>query len=289
MRWAGIGVYALVAVSAAGCNAVFDLAPTIPLDAATDFDHDGVDDGRDNCALLANADQANRDEDAFGDACDTCPQLASASVHDEEGDFTGDDCDPCPGIPDFNDDTDGDGIGDLCDPEPGPPNRRLLFETFEAIAPEWHATGVPWTGGQDAVWPTTNLPSTDRGLENSSLIVTNGYTVVVGVESSMRWTTGDRVEITATRSADAYGCKLECTASTCNGSLTFGSSGGSGVGIVGARPYMRAVMARSTAGYLNCSWGEAGGIGTPSTTASPTYFSVAGSAQVHVAYVEVIE
>jgi len=38
--------------------------------APTDGDANGVPDARDNCPVVANADQANTDGDAQGDACD---------------------------------------------------------------------------------------------------------------------------------------------------------------------------------------------------------------------------
>lgn len=42
-----------------------------------DYDDDGVINGRDNCTLAANQDQANTDDDTFGDVCDICPTTPS--------------------------------------------------------------------------------------------------------------------------------------------------------------------------------------------------------------------
>ncbi len=60
-------IVALV-VAGSACNAAFGLEPTI----GPDSDGDGVADTHDNCALVANRDQANADGDALGDACDPC-------------------------------------------------------------------------------------------------------------------------------------------------------------------------------------------------------------------------
>jgi hypothetical protein len=75
-----------------------------------DTDEDGVPDASDNCPLLANPDQANRDGDTEGDACDP----------DDDGDGILDGADNCPlasnaGQADFND----NGIGDACDDADG--------------------------------------------------------------------------------------------------------------------------------------------------------------------------
>jgi DNA-binding beta-propeller fold protein YncE len=78
-----------------------------------DSDGDGVPDGADNCALAANADQADTDADGTGDACD-----ADFGV-ESDGDGVPDASDVCPFVPDpAQADTDGDGIGDPCDAEP---------------------------------------------------------------------------------------------------------------------------------------------------------------------------
>ncbi|MBL8000967.1 MAG: T9SS type A sorting domain-containing protein [Flavobacteriales bacterium] len=59
-----------------------------------DGDGDGVLDCDDNCAALANADQADGDGDGVGDPCDNCPFDANPLQEDVDGDGVGDVCDP---------------------------------------------------------------------------------------------------------------------------------------------------------------------------------------------------
>ncbi len=68
-----------------------------------DGDHDGVVDTADNCASVANPDQADGDGDGLGDACDVCAGVADPDQADTDGDHLGDACDP---------DSDGDGFQD---------------------------------------------------------------------------------------------------------------------------------------------------------------------------------
>jgi hypothetical protein len=109
------------------------IAPTGGVDAAAmpgDRDDDGVSDVADNCADVANADQANEDGDTFGDACDPCPPVA----------------DSAPAV-----DTDGDGVADACDPNPQVPGDKIaLFEGFHHGVPNW-ARSLHWTAATDAV------------------------------------------------------------------------------------------------------------------------------------------
>ncbi len=101
-----------------------------------DTDGDGACDVTDNCAAIANADQADSDSDGLGDSCDNCATAANADQVDGDADGLGDACDACAADP-LNDadsdgtcgdvdncsatansdqaDSDGDGAGDACD------------------------------------------------------------------------------------------------------------------------------------------------------------------------------
>jgi hypothetical protein len=57
-----------------------------------DTDGDGRLDASDNCALVANAPQADADSDSVGDACDNCPTTPNPEQVDTDGDGTGDAC-----------------------------------------------------------------------------------------------------------------------------------------------------------------------------------------------------
>ncbi|MCP3980221.1 MAG: hypothetical protein GY716_13025 [bacterium] len=106
---------------------------------AADTDGDGLCDVEDNCPLISNADQLNRDGDGLGDVCDlciddpandadedglcaqadNCPLDSNANQDDGDGDAVGDACDNCPSDSNPSQlDGDGDGLGDACDPCP---------------------------------------------------------------------------------------------------------------------------------------------------------------------------
>lgn len=139
----------LVLVAATGCNAVFGLAETepidafVPVDVDTDVDADGTVDRLDNCLLIPNVDQSDRDADGLGDLCDTCPQGEMPTIEDEDEDGIVDGCDNCPGLANRSQlDTDGDGVGDLCDLA-ATAQRRVFFDGFSPPSADWSS---PWPG-----------------------------------------------------------------------------------------------------------------------------------------------
>jgi hypothetical protein len=160
---------ALAALLLLGCNQVFGIEDTLP-PAASDFDHDGIDDTRDDCPTAANADQVDTDHDGFGNACDPCPMGAQSgsdadmdgvddacdacltgSNGDEDGDSALDGCDVCPGLAGAQIDSDGDGLGDACDPDTvdtsgsGPiTQHRTFFDSFDPPADGWEFGFEHW-------------------------------------------------------------------------------------------------------------------------------------------------
>lgn len=89
------------------------------LDVSLDADVDLVDDGCDNCPLVANNDQLDPDGDGLGSACDNCPFLPNPGQTDSDFDGDGDVCDNCPLVANpGQEDADLDLAGDACDPCP---------------------------------------------------------------------------------------------------------------------------------------------------------------------------
>lgn len=58
-----------------------------------DDDADGVADSADNCPVVPNPAQHNRDRDVRGDACDNCSSIANSGQRDADGDGFGNACD----------------------------------------------------------------------------------------------------------------------------------------------------------------------------------------------------
>lgn len=87
-----------------------------------DADHDGVPDEADDCPLVFDPLQEDRDADGYGDVCDlwyeVSPCCGPACELDSDGDGIADRNDVCPWLPNSredNRDSDGDALGDPCD------------------------------------------------------------------------------------------------------------------------------------------------------------------------------
>ncbi len=146
-------VLVILGVLASGCNQVFGIEETRPIEpAGIDRDDDGTADEIDNCPDFANVDQIDSDRDDRGDACDGCNECLPCEFgpdHDEDGDHIPDGCDNCPTVGSSNvANADGDDLGDVCDEGAGM-QRRVLFDGFGDLATTWAMVGA-WTVSGDA-------------------------------------------------------------------------------------------------------------------------------------------
>jgi hypothetical protein len=161
----------------AGCNQLYGLDETIGPEppVPVDSDKDSIADEDDNCALVPNADQANRDADIFGDACDPCADGPQSGIdddhdgiddscdacplgpnHDEDGDTLLDGCDNCPGVANVDQaDVEADGVGDACDIDNAALDTRTFFEAFAPPDPMWNTGFSEWTATGEGFMPKT--------------------------------------------------------------------------------------------------------------------------------------
>lgn len=140
-----------------GCNQVYGLDDTrVREPPGPDRDQDSIPDDDDNCADVANVDQADVDADDIGDACDGCTDCDPCAVgpsHDEDGDKVPDGCDNCPTVPNVGlANVDNDDLGDACDPDPTTQQHRRLFDGFGVIDASWGRIGV-WEVVDDMAAP----------------------------------------------------------------------------------------------------------------------------------------
>lgn len=150
---------AIICIVLGGCNAVFGLDETVPLD--DDADNDTIVDIDDNCRDVANPLQLDSDRDGTGDECDACPIIAN----------------PLDAA-----DTDGDSIADMCDPRPTVAGDcMILLDRFTdpaAFATQWTVYGDP-----AAVTASVGEVTLAPGMSNSVAVTATGITGTLHVEA----------------------------------------------------------------------------------------------------------
>jgi hypothetical protein len=176
----------------AGCNQVWNLDRTDLVDAKLpDFDGDNVDDAHDNCADVANSDQADADGDQTGDLCDDCPLVANAQGVDRDGDNIGDACDPHP-----------DKVGDCL----------LVFDTFgdpNRFSESWQ---IMSTNSTPIVTPEVGDVVLHHQPGFNLAIAAIGIDGLVNLEVKARSATGNATIIAAagmSASMTGYWCELQ--------------------------------------------------------------------------------
>lgn len=187
----------LVLCLVTGCDAIYGLEQTTPLDATPpDFDGDGVADAVDNCPSVPNADQLDSDGDGIGDVCDLCPHVASPNNHDEDHDGFGDICDVCPGVADYQIDSNGDGVGDTCIEDFTDVLHRVRFDPFVVLDDTWSPGATPWQLLDDRVAPVGPMGPGDVGLRNTGIQLSGAvWSVDVGFQSKTSWADNSRFGI----------------------------------------------------------------------------------------------
>lgn len=227
-----------------------------------DVDGDRVVDDRDNCPVIANAEQTDSDGDGFGDPCDLCPDLATARNHDEDGDLRGDECDRCPQIPDLQADSNGDGLGDACVLDDRFTFHRIAFDPLVTLD-GWVTGATPWRAQGDSITPVRTPTSLDDVLTTRDLPVPTSWLFELG------YTTPTAIAgPVGVAMLDATGARLlECGLSIVNGTTTkVAVIAGSGMGSAEAQEL-------AAEGRIQLSYNPAHGIScvvlTPSGALSP--------------------
>jgi hypothetical protein len=191
VRW---GIASVVAL--AGCNAVLGLDGTHPLpkqffDAPTDADpcsihsgdpgfvdedHDGYDDGCDNCPGVYNTGQQDTDGDGVGDACDPHPTVKGDSLVKAEF-FNGP---TYSWTPDVTSNWALDGAGSLVTQgAPEPTSTTLVWMPLSAVTSPTVEIGLTIVADADAQTPLNRFVEVDLDVPSdvaSCTIVTNGST-----------------------------------------------------------------------------------------------------------------
>jgi hypothetical protein len=194
-----VRVFAVVAV--VGCNQVFNLDPTLAVDAgfhAPDSDGDGIRDDIDNCPQTVNPAQGDGDGDKIGDACDNCPLIPNTDQQNIG---------------------DGDGVGDLCDPRPADDGDCLvlldLFADPTAVDSHWRrrSTTPAGTVTSQPGRLTIDPPNTERTvlvpLDDSGQPFHGVYDVVMITDIDQKTGVLGASATLATAAFDGYTCHIE--------------------------------------------------------------------------------
>lgn len=157
--------------------------------SSKDDDHDGVDDGCDECVgpgylgmdsdgdgvddgctvVCPNPNGLDADADGIDDGCDACTY---GPPHDEDHDGVADACDVCPSIVDPAQqlDADGDKIGNRCDASPTE-DSPILFDPFTVDDPAaWQPGGAELMVAGDSL-----LFEGPAGYERATMFELNGH------------------------------------------------------------------------------------------------------------------
>jgi hypothetical protein len=161
-----------------GCNQIYGLDETLPVD--TDSDDDGLLDVIDNCPAFANPLQENADDDELGDACDPC---VGGSNENEDNDLVLDGCDNCPHV--ANDDqanVDRDDLGDACDHDNMIAHTRVRFDGFAALTLDWIVGVAEWEAIDGSVHAIVAPKPDDFGMWNRRIeVVGQSWLVEIGM------------------------------------------------------------------------------------------------------------
>jgi hypothetical protein len=213
-----MGARLLVAIGLAGCNQMFGVHETAPLDAdiadgaLIDLDDDGVLDVIDNCPEVPNPLQENQDGDPYGDVCDPCLQGANS---DEDGDLALDGCDNCPQLSNSGqENSDADDLGDVCDPANVVHHTRAAFDGFgEPLSLLWIPEVANWEAVDGTAHATTQPLFYEIGMWSRFIEVIGTAWIVETAVSVDDVPTGQRAGL-YTRSRNGaldHACYLEQT------------------------------------------------------------------------------
>jgi hypothetical protein len=222
------------------CNQAYGLDGTRSVDPDKDRDHDGIEDGDDNCPDLANNDQDDRDHDDIGDACDHCDACAPcerAVNHDEDGDQIDDGCDNCPALSNpRQENLDGDDAGDVCDVDNAVAHHRVFFDGFATLSEAWLQGGAAWKIVDDSATPAPGLASPPYRLQRAGLDVTADarWQIEIGITPG---TVGGGIYLPSTTGQLTVHCALIAMFPGPQWQMVSGTGAGSGAFEV--RPNMR--------------------------------------------------